>query len=247
MNTHGNLTIAPHIHGFDDTENLNPGYRSEFSVFVDFFKFKGFIINSLLGNTTLLSAPDKSQMQMDRIRYTLTPGFRYEFPSYYLKGAIHHECIHTISRPELNGSVWWNSLQIGCGTKGSSYLYLREEYKNVKNSFLNTWDAQINAGYILPANRTLFSGQNHDYKYELFTVIRYHIGSFRKWALFSSLRQNVWMKKDKTLHHQLNVTFNMFRRGTVHFAGIFYNYTIYDSFLLDSTDGLGSVGIKILY
>ena len=247
MKTHGHITVAPYIHGFDDAENLSSGYRSEYSLFVDFFEHKGIIFNSLLGTTTLISAQEKSPMRLDRIRYTLTPGFRYEFPSWLVKGALHHECIHTISRPERNGSVWWNSLQLGCGTKGSYYLYVRDEYKNVRDRFLNSWDAQVNFGYIIPAERTLFSGQNHDYRYEMFSVIRYHVGSFRKWAIFGSLRQNSWMKKNSSYDHQVNITVNMFRRGAVNFGGFFYSYTIYDSFELDNSDGLGAIGFKILY
>ncbi len=247
MNTHGNISVAPYVHGFDNSAGKNPGYRSEYLVFVDFFKYRGLIFNSLLGTTTILTKPANSHLKMDRIRYTLTPGFRYEFPRWLIKGALHHECIHTISHPETAGSVWWNSFQIGCGTKESYYIYLRDRYKQVRNSFVNAWDAQINAGYIIPAKRTLFSGQNHDYRYELFWLLRYHLGSFRNWAIFGSLRQNCWMKKNDAIDHQINLTLNMFRRGTVHFAGFYYSYTFYDSFELDNSDGLGSIGFKILY
>jgi len=247
MNTHGHITVAPYIHGFDDSDNLYPGYRSEYNLFVDFFRYKGFIFNSLLGTTSLISSPENSGMRLDRIRYTLTPGFRYEFPSWLVKGALHHECIHTISRPERSGSVWWNSVQLGCGTKGSYYLYLREEYNSVRDAFLNSWDAQVNIGYIIPAERTLFSGQNHDYRYEAYSIIRYHAGSFRKWALFGSLRHNSWMKKNGSFDNQTNITLNILRRGSVHFGGFFYTYTLHDSFELDNSDGLGAVGLKILY
>ena len=247
MHTHGHITIAPYIHGFDDSEKLYPGYRSEFMTYVDFYKHNRLVINGMLGTTTIISDPEHKTMRLDRIRYTLTPGFRYEFTSWLIKGALHHECIHTISRPELNGSTWWNSFQIGAGTKGAYYLYLREQYKNIRNSFLNSWDAQINVGYILPSKRTLFSGQNHDYNFEVFSLIRYHLGSFQRWAYFASLRQNAWVKNDNSAEHQITLTLSAFRRGTVHFAGVFYTYNIYDTFSLDNADGMGSLGFRIIF
>ncbi|MBN1292062.1 MAG: hypothetical protein JXB48_09515 [Candidatus Latescibacteria bacterium] len=247
MHTHGHITIAPYIHGFNNSKHLYPGYRSEFMTHVDFFSIKGVIFNSLLGTTTLISKPDGEQLKMDRIRYTLTPGLRYEFGDFLLKGTLHHECIHRISSPEFKGSIWWNSFQVGVGTKGAYYLYLREEFKNSINKFLNAWDAQLNFGYIVPAKNTLVSGQNHDYQYELFSLIRYELGTFGKYAYFASFRQHLWGKSDDSPEHKIDITLNLFRKGTVNFAGLFYNYTIYDTFSLDNYDGLSSLGFKIIF
>lgn len=36
-------------------------------------------------------------------------------------------------------------------------------------------------------------------------------------------------------------------KGQLILPKLFYNYTIYDTFLLDNTDGLGSAGFKILF
>ncbi|MFC1541405.1 hypothetical protein ACFL50_03015 [Candidatus Latescibacterota bacterium] len=247
MNTHGHITLAPYVHGFDTSAQKIPSYRSEFITYVDYFSAGSFIVTSLFGTTTMISDNKQYGMRLERIRYTLTPGFRYEFPKWFIKGSLHHECIHTISRPEINGSTWWNSFQIGAGTKGSSFLYLKEEYKNVRNSFLNTWDAQINVGSILPSKRTLFSGQNHDYSFEVFSQIRYQLGSFLRWAYFAGLRQNTWVKTDNSTEQQIAITLNIFKRDTVNFAGIFYTYNIYDTFSLDNADGMGSFGFKIIY
>ncbi len=247
MKSHGYITVAPYIHGFNRSEHLNPGYRSEFMTYVDFVKTKGLVLNSLLGTTTIITDPDREGMKLDRIRYTLSPGFRYEFDTWLIKGALHHECIHLISRPELNGSTWWNSFQIGAGTKGSYFLYLAEEYRNRSNTFINSWDGQINAGYIMPAKRTLFSGQNHDYRWEFFGRIRYHIGSFRRWAWFAGLQESAWLTKNGTTDHQISVAINMFRRGLSNFAGFYYTYMLYDTFKLDNSDGLGAVGFRIVY
>lgn len=247
MKTHGYITVAPYIHGFDRSEGLYPGYRSEFMTYVDFYENRGLVLNSLLGTTTMITDPDGHGLKMDRIRYTLTPGFRYEFDTWLVKGALHHECIHVIGRPEIDGSTWWNSFQIGVGTKGSYYLYLRDEYRNKRDTFVNSWDVQINAGYIAPAKRTLFSGQNHDYRAEIFSRIRYHIGSYGNWVYFSGLAQNTWFKKDGSAEHQITITLNAFRRGLANFAGFFYTYSLYDTFTLDNSDGLGSVGFRIVF
>lgn len=247
MHTHGNVTIAPYIHGFNRDAQHYPGYRSEFMTYVDFVRAGRFYFNSQLGTTTLIDDPDTKGMKLDRIRYTLSPGFRYEHKTWLVKGSLHHECIHTISRPEERGSVWWNSFQIGVGTKGAYYLYLRDVYRNKRDTFLNDWDFQINAGWFLPAKRTLFSGQNHEYKWEEFALLRYHLGTFRRWAYFASLRQGLWLKNNGDFDHQLTITLNLFRRGLVNFAGFFYTYTFYDSFELDNTEGLGALGFRIIF
>lgn len=247
MHTHGNITIAPYIHGFDRPRGLYPGYRSEFMTYVDFLKAGRFVFNSLLGTTTIISDTDDRGMKLDRIRYTLSPGFRYERDTWLIKGSLHHECIHTINRPEYNGSVWWNCFQIGVGTKGAYYLYLREVYKNKYNEVINRWDAQINAGWYIPAKRTLFSGQNHDYRWEEYSLIRYHLGSFRRWAYFAGVRQSLWIRENGDDEHQISITLNVFRRGLVNFAGFYYTYMIYDTYELDNADGLGSIGFRILF
>lgn len=247
MRTYGNLTIAPSVHGFSRARATYPGYRAEFMTYVDFFRVRGFIFNSLLGTTTIITHPDTSAMRLDRIRYTLAPGFRYEFKTWLVRGTLHHECIHAIGRPEASGSVWWNSLQLGIGTKEAYYLYLKDEYRNRNNVFLNTWDARIDAGYVVPARRTVFSGQNHDYRYEQYSLIRYHVGVFGNWAYFATLRQNMWVRSGGDTEHQINLTLNMFRKGTKNFAGIYYSYTFYDTFSLDNTDRLGFLGFRLLY
>ncbi len=224
MRTYGNLTIAPYVHGFDRAKQRYPGYRSEFMNYVDFFQFRGLVFNSLLGTTTIISDTDATGMRLDRIRYTLTPGVRLERSSWLVRAALHHECIHTIGRREADGSIWWNSLQIGIGTKEAYYQYLLNEYRGKQDHFLHTWDARIDIGYIIPAERTLLTGQNHDYRFEQFSLLRYHIGVFGKWVYFATLRQNLWVKTGLVTEQQVLLTVNMFRRGTRNFAGIFYTY-----------------------
>gem|GEM_PF-756338 len=253
MSTHGYITLESYIHGISETRGEYPAYRSETMAYVDVYRWNRLYLNALLGNTTMISHSDSLAWRLNRIRYTLSPGFRIEFDKWLIKGTLFHECIHLIDQREeiipgfQRGSTWWNSLQIGIGTKGAYYLYLRDQYRRINNKFLNSWDAQINFGRIIPAQNTITTGQNHNYRYELFSLLRYHIGSYWNWASFVSLRQNLWVNADHSVEHKIGVTVNFFRRGTVNFAGIFYTYYLYDTFLHDNEDSLGALGVRVVF
>lgn len=246
MRSRGNITVAYTIHGTDRNQLTYPGYRSDFTTFVDFAKFGQVVIYSSIGNTTVISKP-KNSMQLDKIRYTLNPGFRVEFRSWLINGSLLHECIHTIGRPENNGSTWWNSFRIGIGTKEAYFLYLPNEYRNLNNIFINKFDAQVNFGNIVEAKQTLLTGQNHNYIYELSSLIRYHVGVYRNWVGFVTLRQHLWMLRDNSDEQSLTVSINLFRKGTKKFAGIYYDYNIVDTFSLDSASKIGALGFKIIF
>lgn len=247
MRTYGDITIAPTVHGAKPSEKIYNGYRSEFMTYVDFFRVHGIVFNSLLGNTTIISNFDSTGMRLDRIRYTLTPGFRIERKRWIFRGTLHHECIHTIGRREEKGSIWWNSLQLGIGTREAYYLYLNEEYRKKNNIFLNTWDARVDIGYVIPARSTILTGQNHDFVFEQHGLLRYHLGVIENMAFFATLRHNFWVKTDSSAEQQILLTLNLFRKGTKNFAGIFYTYSFYDTFSLDNSEHLGYLGFRILY
>jgi len=231
---------------------LYPAYRSEAMAYVDFFKWHKLVINGLIGNTVMISHSDSLVWEMDRILYTISPGFRLEFKQWLIKGTLSHQCIHRINQREpvledrTRGSTWWNSFQIGIGTKGSYYLYLRNQFKP-RNTILNTWDGQINIGKYVPAKNTLTTGQNHNYRYEIFSLIRYNVGAYNNWASFIGLRQNCWINADQTVEHKISLTFNLFRKGLYNFAGLFYTYYLYDSFIHDNENHLGVLGLKIVF
>jgi len=247
MQTHGHLTLAPYIHGKSISLEHFPGHRSEFMSIVDLFNWDDVIFNSQLGNTTVITQLDDN-LKLDKIRYNLTPGIRVEKRDLIIRFALNHECIHVVSRFNETGSIFWNSLQIGVGTKGAYYLYLRESLKPYKDEIVNSWDAQINFGYIIPAEGTLLTGQNHEYNYELFSQVRYQFAVVRNWAVFAGLNQHSWMKTDgESLEHKVDFTLNFFRKGTIGFAGIFYNYTIFDSYEVDNTEGMGALGFKLIF
>ncbi len=247
MRAYGNISVAPTVQWGRSSSKAFPGYRSEFMTYVDFFKAHGVIFNALLGTTSIISDSDSIGMHLDRIKYTLTPGFRIDRGKWLIRGALHHECIHTIGRREENGSIWFNSLQIGVGTKQAYYQYLTEEYNDKNNVFLNTFDARIDAGYVIPARNTLLTGQNHEYVYEQYSLMRYHIGVYRNLACFASLRHNLWTKNDGSVEQQVQLTLNLFRKGTKSFAGLFYTYTFFDNYSLDNSEKLGYLGLRVVY
>ncbi len=246
IRTHGHFTVAPFVHGFNKSEDVYPGYRSEFISYVDLFNYRSTVFNILTGNTTMIDRYS-GQMKMDRIRYLLAPGLRYEYGVHLLKFTLNHECIHNISRPEYRGSTWWNSFQLGFGSRGSYYLYLPAKYAKTDKVFLKRIDYQVNAGLFIPANSTIFTGQNHEYKQEFYYLLRYQLGMYKKAAFFTSFRHHIWFKKSGWYDEQIEITINVMQKGIRSYSGFFYSYRIKDTFNLDSSEGLGSVGLKILF
>jgi len=59
--------------------------------------------------------------------------------------------------------------------------------------------------------------------------------------LMNNIPAGVWFER------QYRITFNVFRKGTMNFFGIFYTYVIQDTNSQDNEDRAGSVGIKVLF
>ncbi|MCE5252144.1 hypothetical protein LLG96_18235 [bacterium] len=248
MDTHGMVSFAPYVQGIDKTMGLYPGYRAEFTANVDFYRRHNLFITGLVGNTTMISRSESSIFTLDKIRYTVSPAFRYETKRWLVRGAFNHESVYSISQSEkMGGAFWQNSIRLGAGSKGAYYLYLRDEYKNANNVFLNTWDAQINGGVFLHGSRSVWSAQNQNYRYELFSLVRYHVGVFNNWVYFATLRQHLWRNADRSLEHKLQLTINAFRKGAVNFFGLFYTFTMYDTTVEDNEKGLGALGLRVLF
>ncbi len=247
MNTHGYITFAPYIHGSTDNQNYFPGYRSDFKAYVDFFKWKGFISNWLIANSTIIERSDSSVFTLDRIRYTLTPGYRMEFERYVISGLLLHECIHTISKQEEEGSIWWNSFQFGMGTNGAYQKFLVQRYKSKTRSFLESIDGQINVGFFLYGGESVWISQNHDYRFELFSLVRYHLGRYGKWGVFFDFNQHSWLKANNKTENKFSITGNLFLTGRVNIAALYYTYHLYDTFESDNEDNLGAFGFKIVF
>jgi hypothetical protein len=249
MRTHGQISFAPYIHGSSERNNYFQGYRSDFSAYVDFFEWKGLISNWLIANSTIIEKLDSTSFKLDRIRYTLTPGYRYEFDNWLISGLLLHECIHTISKEESGGSTWWNSFQFGLGSNGAYPLYLVDRYKkqDFSSQLFNHWDAQINFGIFLYGSQSVWLAQNHSYRFELFSLWRFHFGTWKKWGSYLDFHQHSWMKSDKTVENKYSLALTLLLTGKINFASLYYEYHLHDSNSKDNEDNLGELGFKIIF
>lgn len=264
MDTHGMVSFSPYIHGMGHTydtirltsdgsrtQKLSPSYRAEFLAIIDFVRWNRLVLTGTVGNTTMISSTDSSLFTLNRVHYLVSPGFRYEWGDIIFRTAFHHESIHSLSRSESfgrrTGPYWQNSIRFGMGTRGAYWLYLRDEYLNVNNRFLNYWDAQVNAGVFIRGSDSIWQARNNPYRAEQYALIRYHLGVFRNWAYFASFRQFLWLRMDRTVEQNFNITLNAFRKGAVNFFGVFYTYTIYDDSTEDNENRLGALGLRIVF
>lgn len=247
MRTHGEITFAPYVNGNFEQYEAIPGYRSEFNAYVDFFEWKGFISNWLISNTTTMEKSKESGFKLDRIRYTLTPGYRIEFDKHLISGLLLHECIHTISKPEENGAIWWNSFQIGFGTKNSYPQFLVDKYKYDLTTKFPSIDYNFNIGVFLYGDQSVWIRQNHNYRYEMFYKTRFHIGKIGNWGYYSDLDHHVWLDKYNEFENKVSLSINILLSGQRNIASVYYKYFVYDTFSKDNQDELGAAGFSIVF
>ena len=262
FDTHGMLSFAPYIIGKNKTSDViqlsetktqtfYPAYRAEFISHIDFFRRKNLILTGQVGNTTVISTTDSSLFSLNRIHYIFAPGIRYELRNFIIRSSFHHESIYSLSRSEIlarrKGPYAQNSIRLGVGSRGSYYLYLRDEYRNVNDTFLNSFDAQVNVGVFLRGSESIWTAKNNPYRYEEFSLIRYHLGVFNRWVYFASFRQFLWKRLDSRIEQNINITLNTFKKGAENFFGIFLSYTLYDNSVEDNENKLGSLGIRVLF
>jgi hypothetical protein len=247
MNTHGEISFAPYAHGDYAKFAVQPGYRSDFKAYVDFFNWKGLVSNWLIANTTIIERDAQTSLRLDKIRYTLTPGYRYEFENHLISGLLLHECMHTISKPEENGAVWWNSFQFGFGSKSSYQMYLVDKYLSDGTTFFSSFDYQVNVGAFLHGKQSEWIGQNHDYRFETFYLLRMHIAHIGIWGVYADWNHHVWQDKYREHEHKMDLSLHLLLRGLKNIAALYYQYFVYDTFAPDNQDGLGAVGFKIVF
>lgn len=247
MHTHGYVAFAPYISGKVKKDGFWPGYRADFLTNVDIFKLGRATMYGTVGNTTLMSINEISGFTLNKLRFNLAANIRYEFENLLIKSTYYRGSIHKISAIEEGTPIWWNSIQVGLGTPGAYYLYLRDEYKMRENTIINSWDAQINIGAFIKPTGTVFSGINHHYRYELFSLVRYHLGVYKKWASFIGMNHNIWILRDSSTEYKISATVNLFRKGAVNFAGLYYTYVFYDSYAPDNEDKMGALGFRIIF
>ena len=248
VETQGYASFAPYVHGVKETTGLSPAYRAEFMSQVDLYRKGPLVISGLVGNMTIISRSDSSIFNLDKIRYTLSPGFRYEFDTWFIKGVFNHESLYSISRGEqLGGAYWQNSIRLGIGTKTSSFLYLPDKYINETDPKGGALDAQCSFGTFLHGSESIWVAKNHSYRYEMLALVRYHVGIFRKWIASMSLRQHIWLKDDHGSEKKASITLDFFRKGAGKLFGMYYVFNIYDSYTENNEDKLGALGLRIIY
>jgi len=248
METHGITTFAPYVNGVKKTDGLYPGYRGEFLAHVDFLREGNLFLTGLIGNMTIISRSDSSVFTLDRIRYTVAPGLRYERRTWIATGSFHHESIYAISKAEeRSGAFWANSIRMGIGTKESYTLYMRERYDHPERGLLGAWDAQINAGVFLNGTGSIWTAKNHDYRYEFFGLVRFYSGKIGKWVQYIGYNQHFWISGNNSTQAKASFTVNMFRKGAGNYFGVVYTYVAYDTFLQNNEKRLGSLGLRIVF
>lgn len=248
MRTHGQVTFAPYVHGGSARNGFQPGYRSDFNVDVDFFAWKGLISNWRIANSTIIERPESTTFRVDRIRYTLTPGYRKEFDKWQINGMLLHECIHSVSRQESTGSMWWNSFRFGFGSKGAYQQFLVERYTSpIAWNLWNLWDYQFNLGTFLYGKPSAWLAQNHIYRYEESAMLRVHLRRWGRWGAYADLAQNFWVNSRWELEQKWSATANLMLRGKMNLASVYYTYHFYDDNTHDNEDGLGAMGFKIVF
>jgi hypothetical protein len=247
FHANGLVSLGVHLYGNPKFGDLGPGYRADFTINTEYFSYKNLIFDFLTSASTSIARLPESPVNLDKIRYTLTPELRYPFRKSLITGALFHQCIHTLSRAEdTSGSTWWNVVQLGCGTKGAYPFYFIQKYNNRDFSLRNSFDANINAGYFLHGRAPLI-GHNHIYKYDISGLVRYHFGLFRNHTVFVDLTHHFWYDKNSTVTMKISAEINYVILAFDNIAAVYFNHCIVDENPYDNEFSLGAVGFKVIF
>jgi hypothetical protein len=201
----------------------------------------------LTAASTSIARLPETPVKLDKIRYTLMPQLRYSFRKSCSTLSLDHQCIHTLSRDEnTNGSTWWNIVQGGFGTKGAYSFYFIRKYNNRDFSLRNSFDAHINAGYYLHGRAALI-GNNHDYKYDVSGLVRYHFGLFRNQTIFIDVNHHFWYGKNGKITAKISGEINYVILAFDNIATVYYNHCFIDENPYDNEFSLGAAGFKIMF
>lgn len=248
MDTKGFVSFAPYIHGVKQINGTTPGYRAEFLAEVDFYQFRNMTLLGQISNMTMISRTAETPVLLDKIRYNLSPGIRLDRGKFLITCQFNHESIYALSRAEeLKGAFWKNSIRLIFQTKGASFLFIRDEYKGVNNEFLNSWDAVLGVGHFLHGSTSIWVAKNHNYRQELFSSVRYHLGVFNHFANFYGAQYQLWNGVNGTVEQKIVMAVNLYQSRVDSFWGLFYRYVIHDSGTQDNEHHLGKLGLRILF
>lgn len=243
----GLFSIGAHLYGKPKYGDMSPGYRSDMMINIALLSYKELAFDFLTAASTSIARLPDDPIKMDKIRYTLTPTFRYSLTKSIITASLYHQCIHTISRDENeNGSTWWNAIQAGWGTKGAYCYYFIQKYNNRDFSLRNSFDITINAGYYLHGKAALI-GNNHKYAYDLSGLVRYHFGIFRNRTIFIDTYYHIWYDKAKKTTVKLTGEINYVILAFDNIASVYFNHCIIDENPFDNEYSLGALGVKIIF
>jgi hypothetical protein len=245
--TDGYLNFGKYVSGVPYERQSYPAYHSDFFARVNILKLGTTSISSDIGSTSLMSIQHVFGFTIDYIRCDFSLNARREFNGWLINGAFSHGSLHKVSAPEAGKPILFNSYQLGIGTRDAYNLAPSAESLQAANKFLNTVDGQVNIGIFNKPKNSVFSGLNHQFKSELFSLVRYNVGTYRKWASAVGLNQHSWFLADSPAEHKISVSLNLYCRGTASFLGLYYSYTLYDTSILDNTHKMGLIGIQAIF
>jgi hypothetical protein len=247
FHANGLVSLGAHLYGTPKYGDLEPGYRSDLMINTEFFGYNNLIFDFLtIASTSIASTPERP-IAMDKIRYTLTPELRYTLRKSIITVSLYHECIHTLSRAEdSSGSTWWNATQIGAGTKGAYSFYFIQKYNNRDFSLRNSFDANFNASYYLHGQAPLI-GHNHEYKYDISGLVRYHFGLFRNQTICIDVNHHFWYSRNGKITAKISGEINYVILAFDNIATLYYNHCITDENPYDNEYSLGTLGFKLIF
>lgn len=243
----GMTTLGVHIYGKPKFGDLGPGYRSDLMINTEFISYDAITFEFLTAASTSIARLPETPVKLDKIRYTLMPQLRYSFRKSIVKLSLFHQCIHTLSREEgPSGSTWWNAIRAGAGTKGAYDFYFIQKYNNRDFTLRNSFDVNIDAGYYLHGNAPLI-GNNHDYKYDITGLIRYHFGLFRNQTIFIDINQHYWYDKNGKITCKVSGEVNYVILAFDNIATLYFNHCFLDQNPYDNEYSLGAIGLKLFF
>ncbi|MBL8025676.1 MAG: hypothetical protein JNL74_04660 [Fibrobacteres bacterium] len=243
----GLVTLGVHPYGEPKFGELGPGYRSDLAVNTEMVSYKELTFDFLTAASTSIARLPETPVKLDKIIYTLTPQLRYSFRKSLATVSLYHQCIHTLSREEKpGGSTWWNVLQGGFGTKGAYSFHLIQKYNNRDFSLRNSFDVNLNAGYYFRGDAALI-GNNHNYKYDVSGLVRYHLGLFRNQTIFFDINHHFWYSMDDKVTAKISGEVNYVILAFDNIATLYYNHCFVDDNPYDNEHSLGTLGFKVIF
>ncbi len=243
----GKVTFARYIYGDKKQSELNPAFRADLVVYMDIFSYRNIIFNFLTSKTTSIGKTSDSPIKLDAIRYSLSPGIRMARRKTVMTLELMHECIHTISRAEENGSIYWNIVRFGMGTKGAYHFYLTDKYITNDITLRNSFDVFAEIGYYLRGDYSEWTGRNHDYNYDMNGLIRYHFEPLNRINMIADFKFKLWLEDNETFISQYFFTLNYVLRARNNIAVIYFRHCIQDDNPHDNFNRLGSIGLKLVF